>query len=149
MPGLLGSIMAEAKSGRDVRVERPLSPHLTIYAPLINMVMSILHRLTGAALYFGSLLLAWWLIAAAAGPDYFAYVSSQFATWPGQLVLFGYTWALLHHMVGGVRHFIWDTGRGLDPATIDVLSWGTIVVSAVLTLAVWAFALGAHGGLSP
>lgn len=129
--------MAEAKSLRGARAQRPLSPHLQVYSPLINMVMSILHRITGAALYFGSLLLAWWLVAAAAGPDYFAFVNGIFGSWFGRLVLFGYTWALMHHMMGGIRHFIWDTGRGYDLKTIDLLSWGTLVASAVLTVLIW------------
>ena len=105
----------QATSGRSARPERPLSPHIQIYYPLINMVMSIVHRITGAALYIGSLLLAWWLIAAATGPDYYNYVVSWFATWPGKLILLGYTWALMHHMLGGIRHLIWDTGLGLRP----------------------------------
>lgn len=129
--------MAEAKSLRGARAQRPLSPHLQVYSPLINMVMSILHRITGAALYFGSLLLAWWLVAAAAGPDYFGFVNGIFGSWFGRLVLFGYTWALMHHMMGGIRHFIWDTGRGYDLKTIDLLSWGTLVASAALTLLIW------------
>lgn len=134
--------MADAKSVRGGKAaSRPLSPHLQIYSPLINMVMSILHRITGAALYFGSLLLAWWLIAAASGPEYFSYVSSLFGTLPGRLVLLGFTWALIHHAVGGIRHFVWDTGQGYDLKTIDLLSWGSIVVSVLLTVAVWATAL--------
>jgi succinate dehydrogenase / fumarate reductase cytochrome b subunit len=137
--------MAEARSERGSKIERPLSPHLMIYTPHINMVMSILHRMTGAALYFGTLLLAWWLIAAASGPDYFAYVQSVFATWPAKLVVFGYTWALIHHMVGGIRHFIWDTGAGFEPETIDLLSWASIAVSAIATVAVWTYALLGKG----
>ena len=137
--------MADANSGRGARPQRPLSPHLQIYKPLINMVMSILHRITGIALYLGTLLLAWWLIAAATGPDYFNYVSSWFATWYGQLILVGYTWALLHHMLGGLRHFIWDMGRGYELKVIDQLSWGSIVLSFVLTGLVWFF-VAAHGG---
>lgn len=136
--------MAEAGAGRGGRRERPLSPHLQIYTPLINMVMSILHRITGAALYLGTLILAWWLIAAATSPQYFDYVSSLLGSWPGLVVLIGYTWALIHHMLGGVRHFIWDLGYGYDHATIDMLSWGTIVVSVLLTAAIWA--LGLMGG---
>jgi succinate dehydrogenase / fumarate reductase, cytochrome b subunit len=139
--------MADAHSGRGARPARPLSPHLQIYKPLINMVMSILHRITGVALYFGTLLLAWWLIAAAVGPDYFNYVSSWFATWAGMFVLIGYTWALLHHMLGGLRHFIWDTGRGYDLATIDLLSWGSIAVSLALTALVWIAVSMSRGGL--
>ncbi|MEQ1717370.1 MAG: succinate dehydrogenase, cytochrome b556 subunit [Hyphomicrobium sp.] len=137
--------MAEASSGRGVRPKRPLSPHLQIYSPLINMVMSIVHRLTGVALYLGTLLLAWWLIAAATGPQYFDYVSGLFNSWPGRFVLLGYTWALLHHMLGGLRHFIWDFGIGYDHKTIDMLSWGSILLSLILTAFVWGFA-GALGG---
>ncbi|MGW8206102.1 MAG: succinate dehydrogenase, cytochrome b556 subunit [Hyphomicrobiaceae bacterium] len=129
--------MAEAKSLRGARARRPLSPHLQVYSPLINMVMSILHRITGAALYFGSLLLAWWLVAAASGPDYFNFVNGLFGSLVGRLVLFGYTWALMNHMLGGIRHFIWDTGRGYELKTIDLLSWGTLVASVILTALIW------------
>ncbi|MEL7048104.1 MAG: succinate dehydrogenase, cytochrome b556 subunit [Pseudomonadota bacterium] len=120
-----------------------LSPHLQVYSPLINMVMSIFHRITGAALYFGTLLLAWWLVAAAVGPEYFEYVSGIFGSPIGLLVLFGYTWALMHHMLGGLRHFIWDTGAGFDLKTVDILSWGTIIGSLLLTALIWLYNLSA------
>ena len=139
--------MSGSTAERGGRRERPLSPHLQIFSPEINMVMSILHRITGAALYFGTLILAWWLVAAATGPDYYAFVSGVLASWPGKLVLFGYTWALINHMLGGVRHFIWDTGHGYDLATVDALCWGTLAASIVLTAAVWAVALLGLGGL--
>jgi succinate dehydrogenase / fumarate reductase, cytochrome b subunit len=129
--------MADAKPATD----RPLSPHIQIYRPLINMVMSILHRITGAALYFGTLLLAWWLIAAAIGQRYYDFVNGLFAHPLGKVVLFGYTWALMHHMLGGIRHLIWDTGRGLDIAAVNRLSWATIIGSIVLTLAIWALVI--------
>jgi len=134
--------MAEAKSARaGTRVERPLSPHLQVYRPLVNMVMSILHRITGAALYFGALLFAWWLIAAASGPDYFRFVNDLMGSLLGRLVLVGFSWALIHHAVGGIRHFIWDTGRGYDLKTVDLMSWGTIVLSVGLTAALWLVAV--------
>jgi len=129
--------MVVAKPQSKGASERPLSPHLQIYSPLINMVMSILHRMTGAALYFGTILLAWWLAAVAAGPEYFSYVSGLFGTFLGKLVLFGYSWALIHHALGGIRHFIWDSGRGYDLPTIDLLSWGSIALSALLTVVLW------------
>lgn len=135
--------MAEARQ----TVERPLSPHLSIYKPLINMVMSILHRLTGAALYFGTLLLAAWLIATAMGEVQFNYVNALFAHPVGQLVLFGYTWALAHHMLGGIRHLIWDTGRGLQIWQVNALSWLTILGSITLTVAIWAVGLVLRGEL--
>lgn len=139
--------MAEAKPARAHAIERPLSPHLQIYRKLNNMVMSILHRITGVALYFGTLLLAWWLIAAASGPKYFEFVNGIFGSVLGKLVLLGYTWALFHHMLGGIRHFIWDTGRGYDLKTVDRLSTLTIVLSVLLTVIVWAVAFKLRGGL--
>jgi succinate dehydrogenase / fumarate reductase cytochrome b subunit len=131
-------------SGRGVRPQRPLSPHLQIYSPLINMVMSIVHRMTGSALYIGTLLLAWWLIAAATGPDAYGYFQSWCDTWLGKLVLIGYTWVLMHHMMGGIRHLIWDTGHGYALRTIDLLSWGSLAASLILTAAIWiSVAMGA------
>lgn len=134
--------MAEIKRS----IERPLSPHLTIYRPLINMVMSIVHRITGAALYFGALVLAWWLIAASLGPAELDAVNGYLGSWLGQIVLVGLLWSLIHHALGGIRHFIWDVGRGYELATIDLLSWLTIVLSVVLTIIVWGIVLYVRGG---
>lgn len=137
--------MANAETSGIVRKSRPLSPHLQVYSPLINMVMSIVHRITGVALYFGTLLLAAWLIAAAMGPAEFAEVNRLFASPLGMVVLLGYTWALIHHMLGGLRHLIWDTGRGFDIDTINTLSWGSILLSLGLTAAIWVWGLYAKG----
>ena len=101
------------------------------------MTMSILHRITGGALYFGTLLVAWWLTAAAGPQSYFDFVDGIFGSWFGRLVLFGYTWALLHHLLGGVRHLVWDTGAGLEKHTASKIAWATLAGSVVLTLAVW------------
>ena len=116
---------------------RPLSPHLQVFRPLITMMMSIAHRITGAALYFGTLLVAWWLIAAASGPDYFALVDGFFGSFFGRLILFGYTWALIHHMLGGLRHFVWDTGAGLDLPSANRMAWASIAGSVGLTILIW------------
>ena len=126
---------------------RPLSPHLQIYKPMLTMMMSIMHRMTGAALYFGSLLLAWWLIAAATGPDYFNFVNGLAGSLIGKLVLFGYTWALIHHMIGGIRHFIWDTGAGFELPTIELMARVSLAASLVLTVLIWAIGLVMSGGL--
>lgn len=128
--------MSQARNS-SVAPNRPLSPHLQIYRPLINMVMSILHRMTGAALYFGAALLAWWLAAAAIGPDYFEFVNGIFGSIPGKIILFGFTWALLHHMMGGIRHLIWDTCHGLDIASVKFLSLMSGLVSVTATLLIW------------
>lgn len=133
--------MANAKSS----VARPLSPHLQIYSRLINMVVSILHRLTGAALYFGTALLGWWLIALAQGEKYYNFVSSVMGHPIGLLILFGYTWALIHHMLGGLRHLYWDTGRGFSLDAINRLAWLNVIGSIVITIAIWAVALYTRG----
>jgi succinate dehydrogenase / fumarate reductase cytochrome b subunit len=125
--------------------ERPLSPHLTVYRPTITMTMSIVHRITGAALYFGTLLVAWWLIAAATSERYFEFVSWLYGSWIGRLVLFGYTWALLHHMAGGIRHLVWDTGTGLEKHTASKIAGATLVCSIVLTVLVWIAGYMARG----
>lgn len=134
--------MAESKAP----TARPISPHISIYRPVLTMVMSIAHRITGAALYFGMLLLAWWLIAAASGPNAYAKVQWFMSTLVGQIILFGYTWALLHHMLGGLRHLIWDTGRGFGPHEREWLTLATLVGSVVFTLLLWVFGYLTMGG---
>ena len=126
--------------------ERPLSPHLFIYKPMLTMMMSIVHRITGAALFFGTLLFVWWLTAAAAGPTAYATVQWFMGSLIGQLVLFGYTWALLHHMLGGIRHLIWDTIHGLEPAEREMLTLATLIGSIALTLILWVVGYLVMGG---
>jgi succinate dehydrogenase / fumarate reductase, cytochrome b subunit len=135
--------MAEARRA----VERPLSPHLQVYSLSINMVMSILHRLTGGALYAGTLLLAAWLMSIAVGEKQYAMVNTAFGHPLGKLVLLAYSWALIHHMLGGVRHFIWDSGRGFALWQVSLLSWLTLIGSMTLTIAIWAFATVLRGGM--
>lgn len=137
--------MPQAKTGSRGKEARPLSPHLQIYSIQINMLMSIVHRITGAGLYFGTLILVWWLVAAATGPAYFGFVNGLLGTIPGQVILFGYTWALLHHGLGGIRHLIWDTGRGFGLGTVSFMSWMTLLCSLVGTVAIWAFVLKQRG----
>jgi succinate dehydrogenase / fumarate reductase cytochrome b subunit len=121
----------------NVTQNRPLSPHLQIYKPIPTMVMSIVHRITGCALYFGTLLVAWWLIAAATGQGSFELVTWIMGTIIGRLVLFGYTWALLHHMLGGLRHFMWDLGYGFGKEFSTKLAKATLIGSLCLTALVW------------
>ncbi|MBZ9937146.1 succinate dehydrogenase, cytochrome b556 subunit [Mesorhizobium sp. BR1-1-16] len=128
-------------SNAEAKTSRPLSPHLQIYRWPITMLMSILHRATGIALYAGTLLLAWWVIAAAAGPTYFDVASGVLGSWIGRLVLFGYTWALVHHLLGGIRHFIWDVGAGFSKPARDNLARANIIGSVVLTILIWIVGL--------
>ena len=117
--------------------ERPLSPHLMIYRPMLTMMMSIAHRITGAALYAGTALLAWYLIALSMDAAAFATVSWALHSILGRLVLFGFTWALFHHLAGGIRHSLWDAGFGLDHPWREYLAQATWIGGLVLTIAVW------------
>jgi len=126
---------------------RPLSPHLQIYRMTMTMLMSGMHRITGMALYFGMLLLVWWLTAAAAGPNAYATVQWFMETVIGRLILFGYTWALIHHLLGGVRHLIWDTGYGLGPNEREWFAIATLVGSIGLTVMLWFVGYLVMGGL--
>jgi succinate dehydrogenase / fumarate reductase cytochrome b subunit len=109
-------------------------------------MMSIAHRITGAALYFGTGLLAWWLIAIATGPNAYADFEWFIGSIIGQLILFGYTWALMHHMLGGIRHLIWDTLRGFEPNERELLTMATLIGSIALTLVLWVLGYLAMGG---
>ena len=133
--------MAEAKT-RPVSpgASRPLSPHLQIYRPMLTMMMSIMHRITGAGLYFGTILLAWWLIAASTDARAFDTANGVLMSFPGRIVLFGFTWALFHHLFGGIRHFIWDTGRGMEHPEREYLAQATLIGGFVLSVAVWVIA---------
>ena len=134
--------MTEAEFGASgMEKRRPLSPHLQIYRPMLTMMMSIAHRITGVALYFGTLLLAWFLIAVSTGGgayDAAAYCLNSIA---GKLILFGFTWALFHHLLGGVRHIVWDFGHGFAHPQREWLAQATLVGGIVLTVAVWGIAL--------
>ena len=124
-------------SSADLKANRPLSPHIQIYRWPLTMAMSIAHRITGGALYFGTLLLVWWLAAAASGPGAFEFANAVFGSWFGLLVLLGYSWALLHHMLGGLRHFLWDFGVGLGKPARDRLALANLLGSAALTVVLW------------
>lgn len=131
----------------EAQAARPLSPHLTIFRPYINMMMSILHRITGTVNYFGTVLLAAWLAAAAGGPESFQTASAMAGSPIGLLILFGFTWSLIHHALGGIRHFIWDTGRGFDIVSVQRLSWATLLGSLSLTVITWLIGLSQWGAI--
>lgn len=124
--------MADARNDR-----RPLSPHLQIWRWTLPLALSITHRITGAALYLGTALLVWWLVAAAIGPDQFEIARNVFSSWPGLLVLFGFSWALIQHLLGGLRHLMWDTGRGLDLPIVFASGWAVAVGAIILTIVLW------------
>jgi len=116
------------------RGNRLLSPHLTVYRWQLTAVTSILTRITGNALLLGAVLVVWWFLAAASGPGYFAFANGILTCWFGDLVMFGSLWALWYHALAGVRHLIWDTGRGLEIETAENLGWAVVIGSVVLTI---------------
>ncbi|WP_299816426.1 succinate dehydrogenase, cytochrome b556 subunit [uncultured Jannaschia sp.] len=116
------------------RGNRPLSPHLQVYRPQLTSITSILTRITGNALIVAALLITWWFVAAAAGPDAFETANAVLTSWFGKLVFLGSIWALWYHTLAGIRHLIWDTGRGLDIVSAERLGWACIIGSVVLTL---------------
>jgi succinate dehydrogenase cytochrome b subunit len=128
------------------RIERPLSPHLQVYRWTLTMALSIVHRATGVALYFGTLLLAWWLIAAASGPTAYANVQAFTSSFLGRLIVFGYTWALLHHLFSGLRHFVWDLGYGFKASERETLTWGALIAGIATTVLIWIAAYAIGGG---
>lgn len=115
------------------RGARPLSPHLSVYRPQITSISSILIRITGNALIVTVLMLVWWLVALASGPEAFETAHGFVTSWFGTLVLVLSLLGLWYHTLGGARHLLWDTGRGLEIKTAEALGWGCVIGSVVLT----------------
>ena len=120
---------------------RPLSPHLQVYRPQLTSVLSITHRATGVALAVGTLLLVWWLVAGATGPEAYGTVQGFFRSWIGRLLLLGWTLSLFYHLCNGIRHLFWDAGYGFELRTTYVSGWLVIVATLVLTALSWAWGL--------
>ena len=116
------------------RGNRPLSPHLTIYKPQLTSITSILIRITGNALIVSVFLIVCWLFSAATSPQYFTVIDSFMTSWLGTLVLTASLWAVWYHLLGGVRHLIWDRAIGLDLKTAEYLGWLVVFGSFLLTI---------------
>jgi len=121
--------------------KRPLSPHLLIYKPQLTSVLSIVHRGTGVALAVGLLLVVYWLMALATGPDAFGNAQIIMGSWIGNVILFGFTFALFYHLCNGIRHLFWDAGLGLDLKTVYASGWSVLAASIVLSFVTWFVAL--------
>ena len=125
--------MADVERGK-----RPLSPHLTIYRPQITSISSIFIRITGNALLISTLLLVGWVLSAAISPTAFGVINFIINSWFGSLVLVLSLWALCYHALGGLRHLIWDSGRGLSLKVAEMMGWAMMFWSIVLTiLTIW------------
>ncbi len=127
--------------------KRPLSPHLQIYRPEVTSVVSIIHRICGVALMFGTVLFTYWLTSAAYGPDAFATAQAVMGSWFGQLVLFGFTFALFYHTANGMRHMAWDIGLGFEISALKKSAAVVVAFSLIMTALTWYVALSRAGEL--
>ena len=119
---------------------RPLSPHLQIYRPQLTSMLSIAHRGAGIALGVGAAFFAWWLLAAASGPDAYGIAQAFFGSVVGIVVLAGFTFALFYHLCNGIRHLFWDAGMGLELDQAYRSGWTVIAAAIVLTAGAWVWA---------
>ena len=116
---------------------RPLSPHLQIYRLPFTAVLSISHRLSGLALSAGTLVLVYWLLAAAAGPEAYASAQALLGSWLGRIVLLVFSFSLFFHLCNGVRHLFWDAGLGFELPDVYRSGWTVVAATGVLTLLTW------------
>ena len=123
----------------DLRGKRPTSPHVQqgAYTVTFSMAVSISHRISGVALYAGTFFLAYWLIALAIGPEAFETAQMLWGSILGRLVLLGFTWALMHHLLGGLRHFVWDIPAMMEKPQIEFMYRATLIGSIALTAIIW------------
>jgi succinate dehydrogenase cytochrome b subunit len=124
---------------------RPLSPNIQIYRPQLTSVLSILNRMTGMLLSACGVVLVVSLLAAARGPQTYASVQTAIASWIGQIVLFGATFAFFLHLCGGIRHLVWDTVHGFELRSIYISGWAVLAASVVLTIAAWVISASTGG----
>lgn len=126
---------------------RPLSPHLQVYKPQLTSVLSILHRITGVVMAFGTFVFVWWLVAVALGGEAYSILQDIFSSWFGRLLLFGWSFALFYHLCNGIRHLFWDIGKGFDLTTAYRSGWIVITSATFLTFVVWVCAYTSIGKL--
>ena len=129
------------------QVKRPVSPHLQVYRWSVTMASSILHRASGVVLGVGTLALAWWLIAAATSDEAYQLVQVCLGSFIGRLVMLGFVWALVYHMMNGVRHLVWDMGYGFELKTAQFSGWLVLIASAAATAGIAVTMLVMRGTL--
>ncbi len=125
-----------------LNTDRPLSPHLQVYKPQLTSMLSILHRMTGAALAFGSVMLAWWLFAALDGVRAFSLVQDFRESFIGQFMLFGWLFSFVYHFLNGIRHLKWDLGFGLEIKSVYRTGYIVVVGSIILSVMIWTMTGG-------
>ena len=140
MKDVRDALMVAYRSDGDL-VRRPLSPHLQVYRPQLTSLLSIMNRVTGLAASAGTVMLVWWLAAAAAGPKAFGQVQWFMGSWLGLFMLFGWTASLFYHFFGGLRHLAWDMGFGFSLEATHRSGWAAVIATVVTTVLVWVVAL--------
>ena len=118
-------------------VRRPLSPHLQIYRPQLTSVLSIMHRMTGMTLAVGQFMLVVWLVTLITSPEWFECYQRFWHHPVGTFVLMGLSFSFFYHLMNGLRHLLWDSGRGFDLATVYKTGYGVIITTAVATAVTW------------
>jgi succinate dehydrogenase / fumarate reductase cytochrome b subunit len=118
---------------------RPTSPHVLIYRWQIGNTLSILHRITGAALAAGLIALSYWLIALASGPGSYASALRLLGSPIGLLIIFGWIFSFMFHLLNGVRHLFWDAGKGFERTQRHASGWFAVLGAIALTLCVAAW----------
>jgi len=121
--------------------KRPMSPHLQVYDLPVTAKLSILHRATGAALTAGLIIIVLALAAAAGGQESWQTMHSILSSWFGYLVLFGFTFVLYYHFCNGIRHLIWDMGKGLEPDKVEKSGQVVLIATIGLSLFTWLIAI--------
>ena len=122
-------------------IRRPLSPHLQVYTPQLTSILSIMNRVTGLALSAGTVMLVWWLVAAASGPVAYGRVQWFIGSPVGLFVMFGWTASLFYHFFGGIRHLVWDAGYGYDLPQTHASGWAVVIATVVVTVLTWIAAI--------
>jgi len=121
---------------------RPLSPHLQVYKPQLTSFTSILHRVTGAALAVGAMIMTWWLWSVMTGGDTLMFFQSFVQSHIGKLMLFGWVLAFCYHFFNGLRHMWWDAGRGITIAFANRSAIVVLLLSAASAVLIWCRAAG-------
>ena len=113
---------------------RPLSPHLQVYRPLLTSILSILHRITGVVIWAGAVMMTYWIASATYGPEAFARAQWFLGSWFGRLVLLGLTGATFYHLANGIRHLAWDIGWGYEMDKLNISGWAVLIFTGVMTV---------------
>ena len=121
------------KAKQEIYNKRPTSPHLTIYKPQISSTLSILHRMTGVALFFAISMLVWWLIFDKFDNNYLQLAGCYII----KICLIAISFAWFYHLCNGIRYLFWSMGYGFSIKAINLSGWAVVVCSVVLTLLLW------------